>query len=851
MQPADLGIPSELSLVAPVDGVLIPLEELPDPVFSGRLMGDGIAIDPSGSVLFAPCAGKILQVHRAKHALTLRTDGGVSILLHIGLDTVSLNGKGFQSLVKDGDHVEPRQPLIEFDLDAVAQFAPSAAVVLVVTEGGRPFSFKRSTGTVKAGADEVVRLSPSGPDREATVQSGEFIKTEQLTIVNPDGLHARPAAHLATLAKQFHSRIFVHKGKAHAPATSVTEIMALDFVKGDQVWLSAQGSDGSEALAALKSLIQSGVGEDLSKPRAVAQVRQFVSTDAQVVGGVPAAPGIAIGIVKVKTFDVPAFAPRSDRPAEEQQRLRSAIQAAQAELGAAKSNFERQHEVERAQIFGAHDALLSDEALEREAIAAIREGASAPAAWQGVVASRAQKLSVLNNPLMRQRADDLKDVGHRVLMKLLGATMNGAAYAKGTVLACDELTPSDVAHLDPALIVGLATRHGASTSHAAIIARSMGVPYVAALGDAITRLKTGTSVIVNGEQGFVHLNPSVEVLQKTRQEIKRRDDLRVKRLGSARQPAVTTDGRTIEVGANIGSAKEALAAVENGGDGVGLLRSEFLFINRRQAPDEMEQRKEFEAIGKTLGEKRTLVVRTLDVGGDKPLSYMPMAPEQNPFLGIRGLRLSLRHPEMFAAHIRAILGAAPLTRLCIMFPMVAELEEFRAAKAAVAKEMGKLGILPGRVSIGVMIEVPSAAITADSLAREADFFSIGTNDLTQYTLAMDRGHPELASKADALEPAVLRLIGMTVKAAHANKKWVGICGGLAEEIVALPLLVGLGLDELSVPALVIPELKAALRELSHQRCRGLAEQALALDSAGAVRALLNDFMTEKARGSAT
>lgn len=850
MQPADLNMPNELSLVAPVDGVLIPLEDLPDPVFSGRMMGDGIAVDPIGSVLVAPCAGKVVQVHRAKHALTMRTDSGVSILLHIGLDTVSLNGKGFQSLVKDGDRVEPKQPLIEFDLDAIAQIAPSAAVVLVVTEGGRPFSFKRASGTVKAGADEVLRLSPGGPDREAAA-SGEFVKSEPLTIVNPNGLHARPAAYFATLAKQFHSRIFIHKGKAHASATSVTEIMALDFARGDQVWLSAQGGDAAEALAALKSLIQSGLGEDLSKPQAVAQVRQFVSTDANMVGGVPAAPGIAIGIVKVKTIDVPTFAPKSDRPAEEEQRLRRAIEAARAELSAAKSNFERDHEVEKAQIFAAHDALLSDEALEKEAILAIRQGASAPASWQGVVASHAQKLSVLNNPLMRQRADDLKDVGHRVLAKILGTKTNGATYAKGTVLVCDELTPSDVAHLDPALIVGLATRHGGSTSHAAIIARSMGVPYVAGLGDTITRLKTGTTVIVNGEQGFVHLHPSVEALQKTRQEIRRREDLRVQRLGSARQPAVTTDGRAIEVGANIGRAGEALAAVANGCDGVGLLRSEFLFIDRRQAPDEMEQKKEFEAIGKALGEKRSLVVRTLDVGGDKPLSYMPTAPEQNPFLGIRGLRLSFRYPELFASHIRAILGAAPLTRLRIMFPMVAELEEFRAAKAAVTKEMEKLGVLPAKVSIGVMIEVPSAAIISDSLAKEADFFSIGTNDLTQYTLAMDRGNPELASKADALEPAVLRLIGMTVKAAHANKRWVGICGGLAAEVIALPLLVGLGIDELSVPAPVIPEIKAALRELSHQGCRGLAEQALALGSAGAVRALLNDFMTEKAKGAAT
>jgi phosphoenolpyruvate-protein phosphotransferase len=356
-------------------------------------------------------------------------------------------------------------------------------------------------------------------------------------------------------------------------------------------------------------------------------------------------------------------------------------------------------------------------------------------------------------------------------------------------------------------------------------------------------------VIIDGEQGSVHLNPAAQVLDKARLEMKRSADLRVEHLVSARKLAVTTDGHKVEIGANIASAKEAAAAVAHGADGVGLLRSEFLFINRRQAPTELEQQKEFETIGNALGDSRTLVVRTLDVGGDKPLPYMPMAPEENPFLGIRGVRLSLRYPDMFAAHIRAILAAAPLTRLSIMFPMVAQLAEFRDAKAMVEGEMRKLSIAPSRVSIGVMVEVPSAAILADSLAAEADFFSIGTNDLTQYALAMDRGHPELASKADALDPAVLRLIQMTVQGAHAKKKWVGICGGLAAEVIALPLLVGLDVDELSVPVPVIPELKAALRVVAYEQCRELAKHALALGSADAVRALLKDFGSQPARGA--
>src|SRR5579859_2068585 len=338
MQSANVRETSELVLLAPVDGVLVPLEDVPDPVFAGKMMGDGIGIDPTSSVLKAPCRGQIVQVHRAKHALTMRSEGGVSILLHIGLDTVKLEGKGFKALVKDGERVEPNQRLVEFDLDAIAQRAPSAVVLMVVTEGGQGLSLARTAGSVKAGA-EIVRVGAEGDSRprDASAESGEVIKTEQITIVNANGVHARPAAHLATLARQFQARVSLHRGKAHAPVTSVTEIMALDLTKGDSVWLSAQGPDATEALAALKALIVSGLGEDLSKAAATPEARQFVSSEPGVIGGVPAAPGLAIGVVKVKTLEVPAFETKSNRPAEEQQRLHRAIAAAQAELTAAKS----------------------------------------------------------------------------------------------------------------------------------------------------------------------------------------------------------------------------------------------------------------------------------------------------------------------------------------------------------------------------------------------------------------------------------------------------------------------------------------------------------------------------------
>jgi phosphoenolpyruvate-protein phosphotransferase len=838
-----MGRTPDLSLVAPVDGIVVPLEDLPDPVFSQKMMGDGISIDPTGQVLVAPCAGTIIQLHRAKHALTLRTDSGVSILLHIGLDTVSLNGKGFRALVKEGDRVERKQPLIEFDLDVIAQNATSALTELVVTEGADDLSFKRLEGLVTAGSHEVVRLGAAAPAEEITEAKGEVIRTEHITILNPNGFHARPAAQVAHQAKQFRARVTVHKGPLTAQATSVSDLMVLDLAKGDQIWLSAQGPDASAALAAVRGLIEQGAGEDVSQAPAevAASERRFVSQDPTIVGGVAASPGLAIGTVTIDTLATPAFEAKSPNSAAELAKLEQSILAVKTTLAADKSKFERAGEVEKAQIFAAHAEILDDSAFEREAAAAISGGASAAAAWQTVVDAKAEKLRSLKSTLMRQRADDLKDIGRRVLFKILGRTPPVQAYSKGTILVSRELTPSSVAHLDATKIGALVTELGGATSHAAIIARSMGVPYVAGVGEGIKKLGASVKVIVDGDQGFVRVAPDAETTAVAERDIVSRRSQRQVRLAEAHRTAKTQDGRTVEVGANIGNAKEAEEAVRLGGDGVGLLRSEFLFMNRRVAPDEDEQRGELEKIARALGTSRSLVVRTLDVGGDKPLSYVPMPAEDNPFLGVRGIRLSLRNPDLFITQIRAVLSATAFTKVQIMFPMIAKLEEFKAAKDIVLREAKNLLVDPKNFKLGVMIEVPSAALMADVLAKEVDFFSLGTNDLTQYTLAMDRDHPELAAEADQLEPAVLRLIQMTVQSAHPAGKPVGICGGIAAETLATPLLVGLDLDELSVPAPAVADVKARIRELNHQKCRALAKDALRANNAKAVRALLKDF----------
>jgi phosphocarrier protein FPr/phosphocarrier protein len=372
----------------------------------------------------------------------------------------------------------------------------------------------------------------------------------------------------------------------------------------------------------------------------------------------------------------------------------------------------------------------------------------------------------------------------------------------------------------------------------AILARSLGIPAICGIDESALQLDDGMLVVLDGSRGTLRRNPGTEAVSEARKRIERQAARRAQEKLAASRLAMTADGHRVEVVANIRNAQEARDAVAAGAEGVGLLRSEFLFDNRDTAPSEDEQAAEYRAVAHALGAERPLVVRTLDVGGDKPLSYMPLPKEDNPFLGLRGLRVSLDHPDMFRIQLRAILRAADIGNLHVMFPMVAAIEEVRAARKLLSDEAGDRA---KSIKVGVMIEVPAAALIAEPLAQEVDFFSIGTNDLTQYTLAMDRGHPKLAKQADALHPAVLRLIAMTVEGAHAHGKWVGICGGIASDAMAVPVLVGLGVDELSVSIPAVGSIKAQLARLTMQTARELATAALRQGTAAEVRALLAGF----------
>ncbi|HYG70235.1 MAG TPA: phosphoenolpyruvate--protein phosphotransferase, partial [Anaeromyxobacteraceae bacterium] len=473
-------------------------------------------------------------------------------------------------------------------------------------------------------------------------------------------------------------------------------------------------------------------------------------------------------------------------------------------------------------------------------------GKSAAFACQQAFQEHAAKLEGLESALMRERAADVRDVGRRLLVLLAGVAPTKVEVPEGSILVADELSPSDTAGFDRKKLLGFCTTTGGSTSHVAILARSLGIPAVCGIDEAALAIPNGVRVVIDGTQGTLRVSPAdadeTQVLERiARHEARVRADASAA-FGLAR----TKDGHRVEVVANVTNAAEAREAVAAGAEGVGLLRTEFLFGHRDAPPTEDDQAAEYCAVAEALGKERPLVIRTLDVGGDKPLAYLPLPKEANPFLGLRGIRVSLDRPELFRTQLRAILRAAPAGDVHVMFPMIATLDEVRAAKELLADEQREL---PNAVKVGVMIEVPSAAVIAELLAREVDFFSIGTNDLTQYTLAMDRGHPKLARQADALHPAVLRMIAMTVEGAHEHGKWVGVCGGLASDPLAVPVLAGLGVDELSVSVPAIATVKATLGRWTLGECTRAATDVLRLRTTAEVRAYLSSHVEDTQHAS--
>jgi phosphotransferase system enzyme I (PtsI) len=560
--------------------------------------------------------------------------------------------------------------------------------------------------------------------------------------------------------------------------------------------------------------------------------------------GQGAAPGIGIGPAVVWHPQLPDQNAESlpESPAIEQARLGAAVEATKRELVQLKSRTEHELGLEEAQIFSAHLLMLTDPALVGAAMELIEQGQSAVTAMANAVMKQAAILEQLPDEYMAERAVDVRDVGARVLSHLQGQVQQLPLFKAPSILVSKELTPSLTAQLPKDQLLGFVTEAGGRTSHVAIMARSLGIPAVVGLDGISDQIDSGQLVVVDGITGKVLVEPTDMELTKWKQRQIRMESRHRLSLALASEPAVTPDGYRVALMANIGHPSEAEAAIEFGAEGVGLFRTEFLYMDRKELPNEDEQTEAYQQVAAIMA-PRPVIIRTLDIGGDKDLPYLGLKREDNPFLGWRALRYSLSRPGIFRTQLRAILRAAATNEnIRIMLPLVVAVEEIREAKSLLIqaeKELDLDKIPHGKqVKLGIMVETPAAAIIADKLAQEVDFFSIGTNDLIQYTLAADRQNRQVEKVFDPLHPAILRLIDATLTAGSKAGIEVGLCGELAGEPRAAPLLLGLGLTKFSMATPSLLPVKEKVRSWSFQEAQALATEALSLSSGTEVRALL-------------
>ncbi|WP_421715285.1 phosphoenolpyruvate--protein phosphotransferase [Arcobacter arenosus] len=662
----------------------------------------------------------------------------------------------------------------------------------------------------------------------------EYFETKKEVIFpGTVGFHARPASLFVEEANKYNCEVQIEFNKKVANGKSVASILKLGITGKSTFAIATKGDDENDALEALVNLVNGGMGEETKEEiKTEIAKREY---QGEKIEGIPAAPGIAIGPVVVLNEDIIDIKKEGKSSHEERKKLRNALDKAAYDLN---QWLHKKHETvdkKRMDIFIAHLSLIKDPELQNKALSSIVDGVSAEYSWWEIINAEMKALSSLNDLRLSQRANDIKDIGKRVLRYLDENAVKSTKVdiKEPSILISLDMTPSETSKLDKQKVLAIITAKGGSTSHTAILARSMGIPSIAGAGESVLNINS-KNAIADGDSGILVTNPTTNDLDFAK-KIREQEDIKKEKEFSKRfAPAVTTDKHRMEVVANIANADGALEAVNNGAEGVGLLRTEFLFLERDSAPNETEQ---FQAYKKMVQHLNglPLIIRTLDIGGDKEVSYLNMPKEDNPFLGIRGIRLCLEYKDLFKEQLRAIYQASKYGPIKIMFPMVGLLEEFREA-SKIAEEV-RVEVGASKIDIGMMIEVPSAVLMAEHFIKEADFFSIGTNDLTQYVLSMDRGHQGLAKKADALHPAVLKMIKMTCDAAKKENKWVGVCGNLAANPLAAKILTGLGVKELSVTASSIANIKSEIRKTSLKECKELALKALSLQTSDEVRSL--------------
>ncbi|MEA3320644.1 MAG: phosphoenolpyruvate--protein phosphotransferase [Bacillota bacterium] len=563
--------------------------------------------------------------------------------------------------------------------------------------------------------------------------------------------------------------------------------------------------------------------------------------------GIPASSGIAIAkAYRLENPELSVDKKTIDNAQAEVERFEKAVEISKNELEKIKEHAHKELGADKAEIFSAHLLVLSDPELLNPIKDKIKsDSVNAEFALDETAGMFIDMFEQMDNEYMKERAADIRDVTKRVLAHLLGVTIsNPALISEEVVIIAEDLTPSDTAQLNRQYVKAFTTDIGGRTSHSAIMARSMEIPAVVGTKNVMETIQNDTMVIIDGLDGAVIVDPTEEEIANYKEKQEKYEEQKKEWAKLVNEKSLSSDGQEVELAANIGTPKDVKGVLANGGEGVGLYRTEFLYMGRTELPTEDEQYKAYKEVLENM-EGKPVVVRTLDIGGDKELPYLNLPKEMNPFLGFRAIRLCLEEQDIFRTQLRALLRASSYGNLKIMFPMIATLDEFRQAKAILLEEKEALvkngTTVNENIEIGIMVEIPSTAVMADIFAKEVDFFSIGTNDLIQYTMAADRMNEQVSYLYQPYNPAILRLVDNVIQAAHKNGKWAGMCGEMAGDPIAIPILLGLGLDEFSMSATSILPARSQLRGISKEEAASYREEILSMSTAEEVV----EFVKEK------
>ena len=809
----------------------------------------------------APIGTDPMRVLQAIEAVY--SDDGVLVLMDLG--SAIMSAEAAIDLLPRAQQAQIylcEAPLVEGALAAAVVAAGGASIGRVLAEA------RQAQAAKSAQLAPILRVTPLATAATDTLSTNEqtdgwavptVAKTLTLRVPNALGLHARPAARLVGLVNGYDVTVTINKGSRIADAASINQLITLGARQGDELTVHGQGPDADLVLTAIATLIANNFGDSTADTATPAPSPTAASLSTNHLQGIPASAGIALGAVVLLTVAPPVVEQYkiSDVVAE-QGRFEAALSTVLRTLAMLEQQVASRTAAglnvvpadrSAASILTAQRLMLLDATLlDRVYQQIATEQWNAEWIWQAVITDVVAQYAAVEDEYVRRRALDVREMGEWVLRTLSGQPPLPQPLTAPGILVVDELAPSDAAALDPVLVLGLITMRGGANDHSAILARTLGIPAVTGIAEALTYLTPGRRVALDGTAGLVWLDPdpaTVATLTTRRSAwLAERTALQE----NAQQPAVMQDGMTIQVAANIGGAAEVAGALTQGAAGVGLLRTELLFMAQATLPDEETQLQMYRAVAAALGE-RPLVVRTLDIGGDKPLPQMPSVHEANPFLGWRGLRYCLDNPALFRSQVRALLRlAAEQTipgRIKIMLPMVSTVAEVLAAKAFVAAEAAQLFTAGDAVShlppLGIMIETPAAVFHAAPLAQQVDFFSIGTNDLTQYVMAADRSNARVAGLVKHWQPPLLQAIAQVAHAAQLAGIPVSVCGEMAADPQAAVFLIGLGIHELSMSASAIPAVKAQLRRLDQSRATALAQQLLRLSTVEEVEAYLAEL----------